>query len=409
MADVIFVYGMDRRLQYVTPSFEELTGFTVEELYQRNFVDDVHPEDAAGMRTLWRGLFDGESYSGAEFRIINRDGTEKWCWSAGSPILDESGGQIGVQIRDADISGLKRAEQRLRESEERARSIIETTSDAYLAADERGVVLEWNRAAERLFGHGREEALGYSLVDLVAAGQAREKLTEAIGRGRAVTIELAARHRDAGEFPAELTLWQVDLAGARTLNVFARDITERRLREEQVTFMAYHDKLTGLPNRAMFEQHLELVLVRARHDGNAAGVLYMDVDRFKLVNDTFGHEAGDDLLREVAARLRKAARSGDLVVRLGGDEFVLVLGDLPAALAASVAANVAARVQEAFAAPFQLAGQPFQTTASIGVALFPDDAIDAKSLVTAADSGMYISKRAGPGRTSFALGSRHAA
>src|SRR5205814_5335668 len=104
MTDVIFVYGMDRRLQYVTPSFELLTGFPVSELYRRNVMDDVHPDDAAAMRQTWRGLFEGDSYSGEEFRIINRDGSEKWCWSAGSPILDARGEQVGVQIRDADIT-----------------------------------------------------------------------------------------------------------------------------------------------------------------------------------------------------------------------------------------------------------------------------------------------------------------
>jgi diguanylate cyclase (GGDEF)-like protein len=191
--------------------------------------------------------------------------------------------------------------------------------------------------------------------------------------------------------------------------MFVRDITERKLREEQVTFMAYHDKLTGLPNRAMFEQHLELVLVRARHDGNAAGLLYLDVDRFKQVNDSLGHEAGDELLREVATRLRKAARAGDLVVRLGGDEFVVVLGDLPAGVAPRVAAGVAGRVQDAFSAPVALAGVEFKTTASIGIALFPDDGADGKSLVTAADAGMYVSKRAGRGRISSAADGRHAA
>ncbi|MDX6546940.1 MAG: hypothetical protein QOG33_490 [Gaiellales bacterium] len=413
MTDVIFVYGMDRRVQYVTPSIEQLTGFTVAELFERNFLDDVHPDDAAGMRWLWSGLFDGDDYSGAEFRIINRDGTEKWCWSSGSPILDEHGVQIGVQIRDADISGLKRAELRLRESEERARSIIETTSDAYLAADEQGVIVEWNGAAERMFGRDRDEAVGHPLLDLVAADQSQELLAGALQTlselGEGSTLELVGRHRDAGEFPSELTVWQVLVGGERTVNVFVRDITERKLREEQVTFMAYHDKLTGLPNRAMFEQHLELVLVRARHDGNAAGLLYMDLDCFKQVNDTLGHEAGDELLQQVALRLRQAARSGDLVVRLGGDEFVVVLGDLPADVAATVAAAVAQRVQDAFGTPFVLGGRELTASASIGVALFPDDAAGAKALVTAADTGMYASKRSGRGSTSFAVGSRHAA
>jgi diguanylate cyclase (GGDEF)-like protein/PAS domain S-box-containing protein len=344
---------------------------------------------------VWRSLFEGDSYSGAEFRIINRDGTEKWCWSSGSPILSESGEQVGAQIRDADITSLKRAELRLRESEERARSIIETTSDAYLAADASGVIVEWNGAAERTFGCDRAAAIGRRLVDVIPAEQSR------------TVVEQALRSRDVGA--VELTVWHVDVGDARTVNMFVRDITERKLREEQVTFMAYHDKLTGLPNRALFEQHLELVLVRARHDGSAAGLLYLDLDRFKQVNDSLGHAAGDELLREVAARLRKAARSGDLVVRLGGDEFVLVLGDLPADDAADIAATVAERVQSAFTPPFAIAGVELRTTASIGVALFPDDAADAKGLVTAADVGMYVSKRGGRGRTSFAAENRHAA
>jgi diguanylate cyclase (GGDEF)-like protein len=197
--------------------------------------------------------------------------------------------------------------------------------------------------------------------------------------------------------------------GSLTLNAFVRDITERKLREEQFTFMAYHDPLTGLPNRAMLEQHLELVLVRARHDGSAAALLYLDIDRFKSVNDTYGHEAGDQFLCDVAARLRAAARSGDLVVRLGGDEFVVVLGDLPAAAAAEVASAVAQRVHEGLSQPFDVAGARFETSASVGIALFPDDGADPASLLTSADTGMYASKRAGRGRTSFPVGSRRAA
>jgi diguanylate cyclase (GGDEF)-like protein len=159
----------------------------------------------------------------------------------------------------------------------------------------------------------------------------------------------------------------------------------------------------------MLEQHLELVLVRARHDSSAAALLYLDVDGFKQANDTYGHEAGDQLLCDVATRLRAAARSGELVVRLGGDEFVVVLGDLPAGGAAEVAKAVADRAHEGLAQPFDLNGTAFQSSASIGIALFPEDGADAAALLTAADTGMYVSKRAGRGRTSFPLGSRRAA
>ena len=208
MTDVIFVYGMDRRLQYVTPSFEKLTGFPVEVLRERNILGDVHPEDHPRMLSLWRGLFVGEPYTGAEFRIKNRDGTEKWCWSAGQPVYDADGVQIGVQIRDADISSRKRAELRVRESEERARSIIESTNEAFLAGDLDGTVMEWNPAAEGIFGWERDDVLGAepgrraggALVagraDGAAAARGRRRRPP--GRGQRVHGAAPGRHRVPG-------------------------------------------------------------------------------------------------------------------------------------------------------------------------------------------------------------------
>ncbi len=415
MNDVIFLYGMDRKLRYVTPSFEELTGFTVAELFERNFLNDVHPDDETRMLPLWRAVFAGESYTGAEFRIINRDGREKWCWSAGSPVRDASGEQIGVQIRDADITARKRAELRLRASEERSRLIIDTTEDAFLALDAEALAMEWNRAAAEMFGFERDEVIGRDIVTLVLAEQSQEAMAALLDRAVAAgpdadhpPAELVGRRRSGEEFPIEVALWPLQTGEELTFNAFIRDITERKLREERVTFLAYHDQLTGLPNRTMFEHHLDLVLARAAHDGTAAALLYLDVDKFKHVNDTFGHDAGDELLKEVARRLRAAARASDLVVRLGGDEFLIVLGDVPAESAAAVAEGVARRVCQAFERPFDVGGG-FATSSSIGIGLFPADAHDAKSLLSSADLGMYASKRAGRGGWTFASGDTRAA
>ena len=308
MNDVIFLYGIDRKLRYVTPSFEELTGFTVAELFERNFLNDVHPDDEARMLPLWRAVFAGESYTGAEFRIINRDGREKWCWSAGSPVRDAGGEQIGVQIRDADITARKRAELRLRASEERSRLIIDTTEDAFLALDAEALAMEWNRAASEMFGFDRDEVIGRDIVTLVLAEESHEAMAALLDRAVAAgpdadhpPAELVGRRRSGEEFPIEVALWPLQTGEELTFNAFIRDITERKLREERVTFLAYHDQLTGLPNRTMFEHHLDLVLARAAHDGTAAALLYLDVDKFKHVNDTFGHDAGAELLRRSPA------------------------------------------------------------------------------------------------------------
>jgi diguanylate cyclase (GGDEF)-like protein/PAS domain S-box-containing protein len=182
------------------------------------------------------------------------------------------------------------------------------------------------------------------------------------------------------------------------------DITERKRAEEQVTFLAYHDKLTGLPNRLMFEQVLDLSLARARRNDLALAVLYMDLDNFKLVNDSLGHAAGDELLREMAIRLDETIRESDVVARQGGDEFLVLLGDLnlepgPNGVpgAGAMAESVAARIHDVMRRPFILSGTEFYVTASVGISLFPESARDARSLLKQADAAMYRSKRAAPG------------
>ena len=183
------------------------------------------------------------------------------------------------------------------------------------------------------------------------------------------------------------------------------DITERKRAEEQVAFLAYHDKLTGLPNRALFEEMLETALARAHRHDLGVGVLYLDLDNFKLVNDSLGHHAGDELLTQLAERLRGCTRETDMVARQGGDEFLLLLADLERGMGpvsgteagVLVAESVSTRVQEALREPFDLGGVEFFASASIGVSLYPQDAADATSLLRNADTAMYQSKKSDPG------------
>jgi diguanylate cyclase (GGDEF)-like protein/PAS domain S-box-containing protein len=182
------------------------------------------------------------------------------------------------------------------------------------------------------------------------------------------------------------------------------DISARKAAEEQVAFLAYHDKLTGLPNRVLFEEMLENAISRARRHDLGVGVIFLDLDNFKLVNDSLGHAAGDMLLAQLAERLRVCTRETDLVARQGGDEFLLLLSDLDRNDAGPtsengmiVAESVAARVHEALAEPFTLSGTEFIASASIGISLFPQDALDAETLMKNADSAMYQSKRQEPG------------
>ncbi len=190
------------------------------------------------------------------------------------------------------------------------------------------------------------------------------------------------------------------------------NVTQRKLAEEQIAYLAYHDKLTGLANRPRFQDVLEAALARARRQGDAVGILFLDLDNFKLVNDSLGHKAGDEMLIELAGRLSALTRETDLVARQSGDEFLLLLSDLdagpgampgadPALLAAEA---VASRVHDVFREPFTPDGAEVYVTASVGISIFPRDADDATSLLSNADVAMYRSKKAGPGGTiAFAL------
>jgi diguanylate cyclase (GGDEF)-like protein/PAS domain S-box-containing protein len=202
----------------------------------------------------------------------------------------------------------------------------------------------------------------------------------------------AALHRDADGLP-KFAISMVE------------NITQRKQAEERIAFLAYHDKLTGLPNRTLFEEMLESALARAHRHDLAVGVLFLDLDNFKLVNDSLGHHAGDVLLQQLGERLRGCTRETDMVARQGGDEFLLLISDLERGTSALsgtdaavlVAEMVANRVREALAEPFDLNGIEFYASASMGISLYPQDAGDATDLLKNADTAMYQSKKTDPG------------
>jgi diguanylate cyclase (GGDEF)-like protein len=185
------------------------------------------------------------------------------------------------------------------------------------------------------------------------------------------------------------------------------DLTERRAAEEQIAYLAYHDPLTGLPNRALLQEHLELALARARRQGQAIGLLYLDLDGFKLVNDSLGHPAGDELLCHVTMRLSERRRTMDLLARQGGDEFLLLLADLDRDGAEAGARGVAEDLLRALAEPFSISGAEFHIGASIGVSLYPRDAADADELLRHADAAMYAAKGAGRNGVTVYTGDPH--
>jgi diguanylate cyclase (GGDEF)-like protein/PAS domain S-box-containing protein len=197
----------------------------------------------------------------------------------------------------------------------------------------------------------------------------------------------------------------VDLphTGRRAFQGVVFDITERKMAEQEIAFLAHHDKLTGLPNRASFEEMLEMAISRARRHDLGVGVLFLDLDNFKLVNDSLGHHAGDELLKQLADRMRRCTRETDHVARQGGDEFLMLLADLERHSSSEtdtsrrIPVSVAERIHATLREPFELAGTMFYASGSVGISLFPQDGIDADTLLKKADSAMYQAKRSAPG------------
>jgi diguanylate cyclase (GGDEF)-like protein len=190
----------------------------------------------------------------------------------------------------------------------------------------------------------------------------------------------------------EISASEMALKDQRFFVGIVRDVTDRKLIEQQIRHMAHHDYLTGLPNRALFLDQLERAIHLARRNDYRLGVLFLDLDGFKQINDVLGHEAGDMLLKEVSRRLKEIIRSSDTVARMGGDEFTFVLNDIGMD---ENAANVAQKVIDALSVPVQLADRQCKIGGSIGISFFPDHAEDADTLLRLADEAMYIAKQSG--------------
>ncbi len=292
----------------------------------------------------------------------------------------------------------------------RNRAVIASALDSVVAVDRDDRIIEFNPAAERAFGYRSPDVMGRSAIELLVPPEGREdyrrngRRLRQSRRSRLLDrrIETTAMRSDGTTFPVELTVTRVEGAEGDDpiFYAFMRDISERRRGEEQLAYLAYHDPLTGLPNRLMVEQELDLALARARRSGGAAALMFVDLDEFKEVNDRLGHAAGDRLLSAVAARLRGVLRATDVLARQGGDEFLVLVADLgdEAALAAE---SVGAKLLEALREPFVVADTELRTGASIGVSLYPTDAADTEALMRHADAAMYRAKAAGGGRLSF--------
>ncbi|MBN1473958.1 MAG: diguanylate cyclase [Syntrophaceae bacterium] len=302
---------------------------------------------------------------------------------------------------------IKTTEEKLRESEESIRAITDAAKDAIMMIDNNGNTTYWNPAAEHILGYKREEVIGKNLHGLIvperflAAHNAAFPEFQKTGRGNAIgkTLELAARRKDGQEIDIALSLSSVNIKGEWNGIGIIQDITDRKKAEEKLKHMATHDSLTDLPTLKLAEDRLAMAMGLARRHKEKVAVMFMDLDGFKRVNDTLGHDAGDFLLKTLAQRLLSSIRKTDTIARVGGDEFLLIATELKSS---DDAANIANKVVKLVAQPVNINGHKAAVSASIGIAFYPDNGEDINELIKLADEAMYRIKNSSKNGFGFA-------
>ena len=390
---------------YVSQLCQKLTGYAEAELIGTYPIGSIHPDDREMVREEAIKCLKGERYEPYEYRFFNKKHEVIWLLETITPIIYK--GERATLGSFMDITDRKKAElqreaafKSLQESEERLRLFVEYSKDTIFLHDFDGKIIDVNQDACESLGYTREELLDLSIQDIdtnAVPGKHKEKWMQMVP-GEPVNLEGIHKRKDGTIFPIEVRLVVFDSGERRLMLGMVRDITERKRMEQELSRMATHDVLTGLPNRLMFSQLLNHAIQSARRHQRRFAVLFIDLDRFKTINDSLGHEAGDQLLQEIALRFKKMLRADDVVGRLGGDEFIMLIEEINDF---NNAATIAQKIINTTSEPVVLLGEECRVTASIGISIYPQDGEDEQSLIKNADMAMYFAKEEGKNNYQF--------
>jgi diguanylate cyclase (GGDEF)-like protein/PAS domain S-box-containing protein len=371
-------------------------GFSKDEFLKLTIADIRPPEEVPRMHETLAALHDRDS--NRIFRHRRKDGTNFDAEITSFEFV--SGGRRSRLVIAVDVTERKQAEEKLRENEERYRLLFERNLAGVFRSTLDGRILEVNDSLARIFGYEREELLAQSSYSLYFNREERQRVMARLREQRTLSnVELRMRRRDGSPVWVLENMTLLDTAEGGILEGTIIDISDRKAAQEQVEYQAYHDVLTGLPNRLLFRDRISVALAHARRARRAVAVMFLDLDHFKLVNDTLGHTVGDGLLQAVADRLVSCVRGDDTVARMGGDEFTILISDIAETRSAS---TVAQKVLDSISRPIDVDGHELFVTTSIGIAIFPDDGSDAETLLKNADRAMYRAKELGRNNYQFA-------
>jgi diguanylate cyclase (GGDEF)-like protein/PAS domain S-box-containing protein len=401
----------DGLLKYANNTMMKITRHTFDETIGKMFIDFVTPEYKMLVIERYKRRMAGEEVpSRYEIELISGDGASVPVEINASCI--EYAGKLADMAIVRDITERKKAERALLDSEEKYSSLFQHSNDAIFLHDKEGNVLDVNQRFLDQFEYAKHEIISRAISDFYpdeAIPRSKRALRKVIENGY-FNFEIDFRKKNGDIFSAEVSSSLFKIGDSEVIQGIVRDITDRKRAVEQIVYMAYHDPLTNLPNRHLMKDRLQQMLSSAKQYNRIVAVLFLDLDNFKRINDTLGHDQGDKLLRSVADRLQEYIRNSDSLVRidsmqddikiarLGGDEFTILLTEI---CDVKDAARVARRILDLFNDPFIIQSHEVFITTSIGISVYPYDGIAVDTLLKHADTAMYHAKDQGKNNYQF--------
>jgi diguanylate cyclase (GGDEF)-like protein/PAS domain S-box-containing protein len=395
----VIITSIDGTIEYVNPKFEEVSGYSAQEAIGQNprilKSGDKTPED---YKKMWSALLSGKEWRGV-FHNKRKDGSIYWESASISPLRDDEGKITHFIAVKEDVTAQKRAEEQLRMNA----TVFDTTSEGIMVTDADNIIKTVNPAFSQITGYEAEEVIGHT-PHLLSSGRHTktfyDQLWTSVSQSGYWSGEIWNRRKDGSVYPEWLSIAAIKNESGiikEYVAVFS-DISKHKQDEEKIRYQANFDALTGLPNRSLLTDRLTQAILSANREGWKLALLFIDLDQFKVVNDTFGHVMGDELLQMVSARIRNCVREVDTVARFGGDEFVVLMQDVndleaPALVASKVIAEVTGS--------FTLYQREIYIGASIGITVYPDDANTPDALLRNADMAMYQAKEQGRNNYQF--------
>jgi len=411
---VTFVYTIhsdELKLSFVSENIKEQTGYSSEQFLDGNsfLLDKVHPDDEIILSDAFSSLPELGPIK-LEFRFLNSEDEYRWIMHELCLCKNESDAKAQLVGYWFDVTEKVLFRNDVKEKNKLLNAVlnqadalnrtIENVIDGVITIDEKGIIRSFNSSAEKLFGYDRRSVIGKN-IDMLMPSPYKEQHDEYIqhylksGDAKIVGIgprEVVALHKNGKKFPLDLAISEVVVNGTRNFIGIVRDITERKTIKDKLLRLANYDALTGLPNRESIFTHIEQNLTTVNNGLENFALLYLDIDRFKLVNDSLGHAAGDLIIEEISKRLSKCADNDEMISRLGGDEFAVLIENYKDLHDIEKFSDEVIQVLQA---PFVLNGRQFTLGVSIGVVLFPTHAIEINGLLKGADLAMYEAKRRG--------------